>query len=756
MPLRDILVEVLETNPRILERVKDYNASVYEKEAGKAGRYPTLDVQADTGHQEVANFFSRFQASESLVSSTRLSARQLLFDGGRNKSQVQSLSAKARSALYGYFESANQVSFETIETYILILKFIRLTAIAQESVEIHERLLLGVKQRVQAGIEGRSELERVVGRLAAAQSAYVSRLNDLKREVYNLQKHLGRFVDSADLIRPEFDESILPVDLADAFNRQQENHPTLQVAHHNIKLREWEYWRERSDYNPLLFLEATKDWQKDFNGIQGTQEDQRALVKMQYNVFDGFGRQNRSERARSLVHREFEAMDRVKRALINDIQLTWTSYKLLKTQIGAVTKNVVFTRRALRAYKEEFKLGTRLLINILDAEQEYQTARGTLASLQHDLQIQKFRVLYSMGTLVPDLQLDIPYGERLAAKQGRPIPASKDPLPFDSDLDDDAIVDRFDLSVNSVEGSEVVTIGETNHHVQAYMQEPQRKEVAQALIKAKVELRENPLKQDVPAILELVSFVAGTTELTPDSKILMREVIEQVSPLAVEGIVQITVATTEMGSEAENYSLALRRAYNIKKIFTDHEMDPDGIQVFGTHESQNRQHSNFISLQVVTDPENIQEAYDLIVSQVEFEPGKVSLPPGANQELTDLAGYLRSEGLPDMEIVVRASEHGDSGKNLQLAEERAGVLKAILTGLGIPGDKIVPVGWGDHGSSVDVGRSVETDGSDGSGAPLLTLPSGSGAASGADAGVALAGGLGEESPNRIEYIVRRK
>ncbi len=701
--LDEALKEVVTTHPRILEKIKEFNASTYDIDRFKAGKKPTIDLDAEAGYEDVSNSSTRFTGKDSGIYGGAVTLRQVIYDGKRIENDIKSRNAISKSSFYGYYDAANQIVYETIEKYLDVLKFKSLLDLANENVLVHKKLLSAIKERVDAGTAGKSELERVQGRLASAQAVFIARGNDYKREIYNFHKYMGRFEEGDKMSLPKFNNTILPATLQEALKKQTENHPVLLAAATNIDEKFFEYDRERSEYKPTLYFESSRDFRKNYSGVTGDANSVRALVKMRWNIYDGGARDASTDKMSSLVNREKQIFDRVRRSLLNDLQLTWTGYKLLDSQIGALKKSLMFTRKSLKSYKEEFMLGQRLLINILDAENEYQTMRSQLASIEFELLATKYRLLYSMGNISEDLGLEIPLAKEYKALN-KMKPAFKDVLPPDNDLDKDGVKDNMDLSVNSRASSEVDVMGELAGMTKKYAQEPLNNAVVEdsSVIKNKQELQANKLKLDVATRLDLVSFIKGSIELTDSSKKIMREMIEQVRRMANEGIIKVTVDTAEAGKADENYKLAIQRAHNIKKIFAFHNIEPEAIQIFGSA-SEKGTTENTVILKIETHPEAMKENYETVsLDEIRFENKKEDFKSGVKEALGVLASQIKQKGNPPVEVIVYSNDFDDESENEVISKKRAEKICAELVASGANSGRVVPVGWGNYDASLDL------------------------------------------------------
>lgn len=703
LTLNECIDEVLVTNPRVLEKLKYYNSTVHGKEAVRSRNNLTVDVDSSVGKQNVSNSSTRYKTSVNEVSGARVVARKLLSDGSRLDKDVKSLEANARSALFSYVNTANILAYETAEAYVNILKYRELMALAIENVEIHTRLMNNIKARVEAETSGKSELERVQGRLAMAQSTYIVRQNDYKRAIYQFHKLLGRFVDGNDFVMPFISGDLIPNSLRDAVRKQWDSNPNLISADYNIASRYYEYQRERAENRPDLYLEGIRDWHKNRSGLQGEDNETSVWLRLSFPITDGNYSHHKKEQYRSLVHHEKHARDDVARTLLNDLNLIYTGYKQLETQIYAMRKSLFFTKRALRSYQQEFKIGKRLLINILDAEVEYQNARSQLATLRADLLISKFRLLYSIGSIVDDLGLKIPLAKELAeAKRARP--ASKDRLPLITDFDADGVEDKFDVSINSLREQLVNNIGETESMTTAYLTEPiEMRPLSKELqvIKNKADLQLQAIKPDIPTEIGFVTFVSDSEELSDRAKILMREVLPQLKRLADDGNIKITVTKGDNSLKDDSEILALRRAYNLKKILTMHLFDPDAI-VVEAREARGTESKDAMVLTIQTDIKSFGDHLSSINEYAMVFSGQSDKISDSMmirlRELTDRFNKAQESAI---DVVAYSNDMKNPSLDKELSLRRAKNICQEMVKLGLT-KKINPIGWGTYDSDSDL------------------------------------------------------
>ena len=96
------------------------------------------------------------------------------------------------------------------------------------------------------------------------------------------------------------------------------------------------------------------------------------------------------------------------------IAVAFNDVKRLNEQLGYLDRNVVAIQKARDAYRQQFDIGQRSLLDLLNSESELYTARRSYAMAEEDLATAIVRTYAGMGTLVASLGLKRPEAQELA------------------------------------------------------------------------------------------------------------------------------------------------------------------------------------------------------------------------------------------------------------------------------------------------------------------------------------------------------
>jgi adhesin transport system outer membrane protein len=443
--------EVLSTNPIILEKAKNYNATKEDITSAKAGYYPKLDLSLGMGIENTDRSDRPGIADQTFdfsVYQNSLTYTHNLFKGFETTYQVEQQENRTIAAAYSYIEKVNDTSFEMVNTYLQVMRNKELLDNAQANVDINSEILKKVQKLYNAGLTTLSEVNKIESSLSLAKSNYVVQENTLLDVTYNMQRVLGRYLDPENMSRPELNVA-LPATIEDAAQFAMENNPSLLVSKYNIKLAQATYKEKKSPFYPSLDIEVSQSMNKNLSAIEGKDDRFRAMAFLTYNFFNGFADEAALQKSISTIHQEVESKNSLRRSVIEGLNLSWAANEKLGDQLEHLKDYKKFSLKTLTLYAKEYDLGRRSLLDLLSAQNDFIGSKAQIINTEYSMLFAKYRILDAMGTLVPTVvgNTDVVYSKVGLIGQ---TPQNEDSLPIVYDRDRDLIVDEDDICNNSL------------------------------------------------------------------------------------------------------------------------------------------------------------------------------------------------------------------------------------------------------------------------------------------------------------------
>jgi adhesin transport system outer membrane protein len=709
MTLQDMANEVVKNNPSAQEQVKSYNSLYQEYRKAKGGYLPRLDIYGGIGHEWVNNSNTGWEDWDTDFYSGKIVLRQDIFKGFGVKNEVKKQLSKIRSTQYLYYNEVNGLCFESSQQYLNTLKTMNILDISNKNVKKQEEYQKLIKERVDSGVDNGYDLERANAKLATLQTDNLVKLNDYKEAVIRTQKLLGKFLDGLEMTKPEFDSVFLPFSLQESIETLNKNNPMLISSIYDIEYYKNSHKESKKDYWPEIYAELSHDLANDMGGTDGLERETRASINLHYNLFNGTKDYREVQKNVSLVHKAVETRNRVARDLNNDLQLTWSGHKLLGQQLVLLQKNRNALSKILKAYKSEFKIGKRKVVDIMDIENEIYNLDVRIASTNYELLLFKYKLLYTIGRL-PEVM-----GVKLAITEteGDKLTVLKDKLPVSDDKDNDKIADAKDFCQNSDDNSEMsgCDAKSTSDFLSDSFEAP-KAIIKTNIIKTLDELKQNKMAKNTVTTVALKFFKDGDTEFTPEAIELMREIVTQIKEISTENTVDIFVYSKDNSNRNADYILSSKRAYNMFRVMLKNGVPMSVLTAYGKNypaDSGENTATNYIEI-AVTDQNSLQDGvYEVFTtsalsfrgskSDLENDTGK--LDEVALDSLRHFAAMARTQSSNlKVDVINFSFDKKNTAANKKISDSRAAATAKELEKMGM--ENVIVTSFGvDHELSED-------------------------------------------------------
>lgn len=400
--LKEIVEKTVTTNPEVQANFHNYKAAVQEQRAAKGGYYPHADIISKMGyHEELTTNIGNTQTPDR---QTDLVLRQMLFDGFATPSEVNRLGHAARVRYYELQSSMQTTALDIVKAYIDVQRYRQLLDYAKSNYAVHQQLFDRIEQRVQAGIARRVDLEQASGRLALAEA-------NLLTEMTNLQNVTARFQRLSGDFPPESlpDVGFLKEGLASDANKSLETayqkNPELLSAIENIVATQQEVRGKRAKYMPRLDLQARKNLAVSSDGRNSSVAGDMVELTATFNLFNGFSDQANIERSTENLNRSFDLRDKACVDTRQTVVIAYNDVVSLTEQLGYRNQHQLSIEKAREAYRKQFDIGQRTLLDLLDTENEFFQARRTYTNTEKDLYAAYARTYAGEGGLLSKLEV---------------------------------------------------------------------------------------------------------------------------------------------------------------------------------------------------------------------------------------------------------------------------------------------------------------------------------------------------------------
>ena len=211
-----------------------------------------------------------------------------------------------------------------------------------------------------------------------------------------------------DLSTPFFDDQALPAALDEAIQQAMKEHPAIIASNFELQASQFGYDGTRGKFLPTLDLSLSQRWDKDVKGVSGKEDDTMAMLTMHYNLFNGGSDMaRRQEAAYKVEENKANQMD-THQAVVETLRIAWASFVNTNEEQPHLKRHMDASAKTVAAYKQQFEIGKRSLLDVLDSENEsYQAKRAYTSSSFRGMQA-RYRILSGMGQMLNKLNVNMP------------------------------------------------------------------------------------------------------------------------------------------------------------------------------------------------------------------------------------------------------------------------------------------------------------------------------------------------------------
>ena len=564
-PLIEVARKAVVGNPEIQARWREFTAAGHEHEFARSGQRPRLDLIASAGRQWTNNRPDLSTNLDYYRNGQGITLTQMLFDGFYTRNEISRLGYAKLVRYYELLESSENITLEAMRAYADVAKQLELVEAAKANYIEHKLITQLIEERTSAGVSRGVDLEQATGRLALAESNLITEISNLHDVSARYLRVVGeRPADNVPPLPERLKLRGLPASSTQAMNEGLPSSPTINAAYENVRSAKAQVESNKSGYYPRLDFRAGQNWSNNYAGTAGSWTDAYAELALNYNLYRGGADMAREKQAIELRYQARDLQEKACRDVRQNLIIAYNDLTRLLDQLNFLDQHRLSTEKARQAYRQQFEIGQRTLLDMLNTQNEYFEASRAYTSARYNQIMAQARTLAGMGRLTATLGVTRP----------------------DQPTASDAGQDRGELPPDELcpfEAPRLMAIDKAKMVADVLPYRPRSEPVALA----------TPAPTPVPVLVvpEKSTFASDAlfdfdkSELKPEGKKALDELIGKIKSVDLQ--LAIAVGHTDsVGSEAYNLALSTRRAESVKSYMVSQGLPANKITTVGKGESQ--------------------------------------------------------------------------------------------------------------------------------------------------------------------------
>lgn len=360
------------------------------------------DLTGLTGMYDSPNY--KYEVRGQSSATVRLS--QSLFEGGATMARVAIEQARLSSSKYLLAEAASSLAFDAVTVHASVARQKRLLELAQWNMDAYGDILAMLRGRVENGLATSGDISLVESRLFRARAIHTEYNSELMAAKANFTAVTGMEVPQ-DLAQVAMPERVYK-SLEGALKACLAANPRFLAENETVKEAEGQKKLAFAGFSPQLGIEAGPRWH-----VQNTPQDSRehgvdAFLTFRWNIFDGGATSSTTRQAAAQRRQAMHNVQSLADQLKADVTGTWAQYMAAAERMKFYEKSMETAEHARRVFYEQYMLGTKNLLDLLDADNEYFLAASQHTIARTDKVIGAYRLLALGGEILQAFQLTVP------------------------------------------------------------------------------------------------------------------------------------------------------------------------------------------------------------------------------------------------------------------------------------------------------------------------------------------------------------
>lgn len=409
--LREALARAYATNPQLTQARANQRATDETVPIARSQGLPQITTQGQV-IENVLTPASRGFTQAPRTGSAQLNLSQSLYAGGAVRNGVHAADARVDAGRANLRSTEANVFTLVVAAYNDVIRDEAIVRLNQQNVRVLEVNLQASQDRFQVGDLTRTDVAQSEARLASAQAQLRNAEASLIRSRENYVATTGAPAGTLDA-PPALPN--LPADPNGAVGVAVSNNPALIAARRSSDAAGFDVRVARSNRLPQVsavvgggytsFLGSAQS----VNGIVLQQDGGQAQAGFQFSLplFQSGRPSAQIRRAQALEGAAIEQVTQVERSVVSDARSAFAAWQSALRVIESSEVQVQANRLSLEGVRAENSVGTRTILDILNAEQELLNSQVQLVSARRDAYVAGFALLAAMGRAeARDLGLD--------------------------------------------------------------------------------------------------------------------------------------------------------------------------------------------------------------------------------------------------------------------------------------------------------------------------------------------------------------
>jgi outer membrane protein len=365
-----------------------------------SGWRPTVTAQAFSGVERVNNngvqglFFNKTLVPGQL----EITLSQPVFSGFGPHYSLKSGEANVEAGRQNLLAVEQDILFQATQAFMNVIRDRQILTLRQRNVVVLQEQLKAAQERFNVGEVTRTDVAQAQARLALSHSQVAAAQATLAASVASFVEIVGHSPGS--LKYPKLAK--LPPNLDGAVATAERINPQVLAAAFVAEAAQNDVGVARAGLLPSVSLQASALAESPDLQHSANEETYSILGVVTIPLYEAGRVYSAVRQAKQIASQRRIEIIEVQRAVRDTVVTAWNALDSARQVIVAAKSQVSADELALEGVKQEYLVGSRTTLDVLDAEAELLLARETLVVAERDQVVAAYQLIASTGRLTAD------------------------------------------------------------------------------------------------------------------------------------------------------------------------------------------------------------------------------------------------------------------------------------------------------------------------------------------------------------------
>lgn len=398
LTLENSIKSAKENNFEVKSQEYSYKAAKSEKLKALGGFLPQVSVDINNGSRKTKiGSDPRFKND---IDSKTFTASQNLFNGFGSVNELKEADNILKKEKAIKDSKLQQISLNVIKAYLDSLKYQKLLNIGEDNLKSQKNLFNYIGRKFKAKDATRAEIAKAEADYIKAKNDHISNQNNLSLARASLSRHTGLDLSEIKDLKEVNIAGKETGEIEDLFRSAMENNPEIKAAKYGYNAAKYNANQSKSSLSPQVNLNFEVSEQKNSLYLNNQKErDTSVYLNVTVPIFNSGQNYFDISSTSNTKKKEQYNFEAVKKQIYNSVIEYSSKYKNLEASYKSAKELEKANEVYLLTLKKEERLGTKSIIELLEAKQNLYKSQIEVINLYYDRIYSRFELDALVGKL---------------------------------------------------------------------------------------------------------------------------------------------------------------------------------------------------------------------------------------------------------------------------------------------------------------------------------------------------------------------